>query len=68
MIVSKTLKEKKEKGDLIKSEEILGMRLITYHNLYFLNNMLKEIRQAIDEDRFEQYRKDFLERFHSGVK
>jgi queuine tRNA-ribosyltransferase len=30
--------------------------------------MLKEIRVAIDEDRFEQYRKDFLEKFHQGVK
>ena len=53
---------------LFKEQEILSSILASYHNLYFLNNMLKEIRQAIDEDRFEQYRKDFLERFHSGVK
>ena len=48
---------------LFKEQEILSSMLASYHNLYFLNNMLKEIRVAIAEDRFEQYRKDFLERF-----
>jgi queuine tRNA-ribosyltransferase len=52
---------------LFKEQEILSSILSSYHNLYFLNNMLKEIRVAIDEDRFEQYRKDFLENFHQGV-
>ena len=52
---------------LFKEQEILSSILASYHNLYFLNNMLKEIRVAIDEDRFEQYRKDFLEKFHQGV-
>ena len=52
---------------LFKEQEILSSILASYHNLYFLNEMLKEIRVAIDEDRFEQYRKDFLERFHKGV-
>lgn len=51
---------------LFKEQEILSSILASYHNLYFLNNMLQEIRQAINEDRFEQYRKDFLERFHGG--
>ena len=49
---------------LFKEQEILSCILASYHNLYFLNNMLKEIRVAIDEDRFEEYRKDFLEKFH----
>ncbi len=49
---------------LFKEQEILSSMLASYHNLYFLNNMLKEIRVAIEENRFEQYRKDFLERFH----
>ena len=53
---------------LFKEQEILSSILATYHNLYFLNNMLKEIRQAINEDRFEQYRSDFLKRFHSQDK
>lgn len=51
---------------IFKSQEILGSMLATYHNLYFLNNMLKEIRVAINEDRFDEYKKNFLERFHSG--
>ena len=29
--------------------------------------LIKEIRAAIDEDRFEEYRTDFLEKFHQGV-
>ena len=51
---------------LFKEQEILSCILATYHNLYFLNNLLKEIRTAIDENRFEEYRKNFLERFNSG--
>ena len=34
---------------LFKEQEILSSILASYHNLYFLNNMLKEIRLAIDE-------------------
>ena len=52
---------------LFKEQEILSSILASYHNLYFLNNMLKEIRVAIDEDRFEEYRKEFLDKFHQGV-
>ena len=52
---------------LFKEQEILSSILASYHNLYFLNNMLKEIRVAIDEDRFEEYRREFLEKFHQGV-
>ena len=50
---------------LFKEQEILSSILASYHNLYFLNNMLKEIRVAIEEDRFEEYRKEFLEKFHT---
>ena len=51
---------------LFKEQEILSSILASYHNLYFLNNMLKEIRVAINEDRFEQYRTDFLKRFNAN--
>ncbi len=37
---------------LIKANEVLGIRLTTYHNLYFLVQLVKEIRAAIIEDRF----------------
>ena len=51
---------------LFKESEILSSILASYHNLYFLNNMLKEIRQAINGNRFEQYRKEFLEKYSQG--
>ena len=51
---------------LFKEQEILSSILASYHNLYFLKEIIKEIRIAINEDIFEQYRKDFLEKFNSG--
>ena len=52
---------------LFKEQEILSSILASYHNLYFLHNLLKEIRTAINEDRFDVFKKEFLEKFHSGV-
>ncbi|MBQ5810628.1 MAG: tRNA-guanine transglycosylase, partial [Clostridia bacterium] len=40
---------------LLKSGEMLASRLMVMHNLYFYNNLMAEIRQALDEGRFEQY-------------
>ena len=51
---------------LFKEQEILSSMLASYHNLYFLNNFLKEIRASIENNTFEQYKKDFLERFKKG--
>ena len=51
---------------IFREQEILSSMLASYHNLYFLQNMIREIRQAINEDRFEEYRRIFLEDFHSG--
>lgn len=48
---------------LIKAEEITGARLISIHNLRFLIRMMEEIRQAILEDRFLDYRKEFYDRY-----
>ncbi len=46
---------------LLKAKEMLGMRLCVLHNLYFYNNMMEEIRLAIDEERFAEYKKAKLE-------
>ncbi len=46
---------------LFKAKEMLGMRLCVLHNLYFYNKMMEEIREAIEEDRFSQYKKEKLE-------
>jgi queuine tRNA-ribosyltransferase len=51
---------------LFKDQEILGAMLASYHNLYFLYHMLEEIRLAINEDRFDEYRRNFLNRFKAG--
>ncbi|NLI16162.1 MAG: tRNA guanosine(34) transglycosylase Tgt [candidate division Zixibacteria bacterium] len=52
---------------LLSVGEILGLRLTTYHNLYFYISMMAEIRQAIDEDRYENYRKDKIAQFGMGL-
>ncbi len=48
---------------LIKADEILGVRLTTIHNLYFVLNLMHNIRVAIGEGRFSAYKKEFLSRF-----
>lgn len=42
---------------LLKAKEMLGMRLCVLHNLYFYNHMMEEIRDALDEGRFAEYKK-----------
>lgn len=51
---------------IFKSQEILSSMLASYHNLYFLHNLVKEAREAINNDRFEEYREVFLKRFKAG--
>ncbi len=46
---------------LLKAKEMLGMRLCVLHNLYFYNTMMEEIREALDEGRFAEYKKQKLE-------
>ncbi len=47
---------------LFKCEEMLAMRLAVIHNLWFYNNLMREIRTAIEEDRFDSFRNE-----HSSV-
>ena len=42
---------------------MLGMRLCVLHNLYFYNHMMEEIRQAIEEGRYQSYKKAKLAGF-----
>ena len=51
---------------LLKAKEMLGMRLCVLHNLYFYNHMMEEIRDALDEGRFAEYKKMRLEGFAAG--
>lgn len=48
---------------LFKAKELLAMRLCVLHNLYFYNNLMKEIREAIDGDYFQDYKKQKLEQW-----
>ncbi len=51
---------------LYKNDEILSSMLASWHNLAFLHGMMAEIRDAIEHDRFDQYRTAFLARFFAG--
>ncbi|HJC10590.1 MAG TPA: tRNA guanosine(34) transglycosylase Tgt [Candidatus Blautia merdigallinarum] len=51
---------------LLKAKEMLGMRLCVLHNLYFYNTMMEEIRQALDDGRYEEYKKQKLESMAAG--
>jgi len=48
---------------LLKAKEMLGMRLCVLHNLYFYNTMMEEIRDAIENNRYKEYKKQKLEGF-----
>lgn len=48
---------------LWKLNEYTVYHYLTYHNIYFIQNMLKEIRKAIKQKRFEQYKKEFLKNY-----
>lgn len=52
---------------LIKADEILGLRLTSYHNVYYLVNLMREIRLAIAEDRFADFRKEFYKNEFNGT-
>ncbi len=49
---------------LFKAQESLGQRLISYHNLYFLKTLTKNIRTAIQNDRLDDFKKEFLKKYY----
>ncbi|NLK62143.1 MAG: tRNA guanosine(34) transglycosylase Tgt [Fusobacteria bacterium] len=48
---------------LFKAGEILAMRLATYHNLYFLVNLMKKSRIAILNGKFTEFKNNFIEKY-----
>jgi queuine tRNA-ribosyltransferase len=48
---------------LVKANETFGFRLTSYHNLYFLVNLMKQVREAIIEDRLLDFRNEFFEMY-----
>ena len=53
---------------LFKSNEILGQRLATYHNLHFLIKLMENAQKAISEGRFKEFKKEFIENYTMGKK
>jgi queuine tRNA-ribosyltransferase len=51
---------------LYATREILASRLCTWHNLYFLVNLMKEARQAIIDGKFPEFRENFMVNFMEG--
>lgn len=45
---------------LFKANEMLAYRLISIHNIHFLNNLMEELRQAIREERYPAFREEFF--------
>ncbi|WP_343752666.1 tRNA guanosine(34) transglycosylase Tgt [Lentibacillus halophilus] len=48
---------------LVKCNETFGFRLTTYHNLYFLLELMKQVRTAISGDRLEDFKEAFFEQY-----
>jgi queuine tRNA-ribosyltransferase len=46
---------------LLKRDEMLGLRFCTLHNLYFYNHLMEEIREAIDNDSWDSWKKKALD-------
>ena len=53
---------------LIKCNEMLGGMLATEHNLQYLYDLMIRIRKAIAEDRFKEFKREYLDRFYKGKK
>lgn len=51
---------------LLKAKEMLGLRLLVMHNLYFYNTMMEEIREAIEQGRYKEYKKAKLAGFEAN--
>ncbi|MCD8396768.1 MAG: tRNA guanosine(34) transglycosylase Tgt [Lachnospiraceae bacterium] len=52
---------------LLKAKEMLGMRLCVLHNLYHYNHLMEEIREAIEQERYEVFKKEKIDRYSQGA-
>lgn len=51
---------------LYNQSEITSLILASYHSTYFFQNLMRQIRDSISENCFEEFRKDFLKRYECG--
>ncbi|MBL7158565.1 MAG: tRNA guanosine(34) transglycosylase Tgt [Candidatus Omnitrophica bacterium] len=52
---------------LFNTEEILGLRLVSLHNIYFYVKLIQIAREAILENRFSKFREEFKEKFKKRI-
>lgn len=52
---------------LLNSKEILGLKLITFHNVYYYVDLMKRIREAIAKDCYQEFQNEFLETYKSEL-
>jgi len=50
---------------LFNTDEILGLRLVSLHNIHFYLELMRQIREAIRQDRFLEFKKDFLNKYNN---
>ncbi len=51
---------------LFKGKEMLGQRLVSYHNLYFLKNLMKQIKEAIKNDSLLEFKDHFFQKYYGN--
>ena len=52
---------------LFNAEEILGLQLVSLHNIHFYLSLMRGVRQAIREDKFLEYKKEFLGNYNDKL-
>ena len=52
---------------LLKSGEMLGMRLAVMHNLYFYNNLMAEIRESIENNEFLDFKNEYCVKLDTRI-
>ena len=52
---------------LTKADEMLGHRLCVMHNLWFYNTLMEDIRKALDDDRFAEFKREAIERIGKRI-
>jgi len=53
---------------LFNTDEILGLRLVSQHNIHFYLNLMRKAREAISRDRFKEFKKEFLSSYNLSNK
>jgi len=52
---------------LFNASEILGLRLVSWHNVYFFLDLMRKVREAIKQDKFPEFKKEFLAAYNNSL-